>query len=110
MSMEVNKAACHAFDYTCLMRFLLGVDEAGRGPLAGPVSVGVGAVSEGFDVAKEVLCGAGSIKIFRRKNGRSFSLCSRRASPLATRDSLLSSRALRRLTARVSRWRCAARS
>jgi ribonuclease HII len=35
------------------MRFLLGVDEAGRGPLAGPVSVGVVAVPEGFDVALE---------------------------------------------------------
>lgn len=35
------------------MRTLLGVDEAGRGPLAGPVAVGVVAVEEGFDVAKE---------------------------------------------------------
>ena len=35
------------------MRFTLGVDEAGRGPLAGPVAVGVVAVPEGFDVAKE---------------------------------------------------------
>lgn len=32
---------------------MLGVDEAGRGPLAGPVSVGVVAVPEGFDVLKE---------------------------------------------------------
>lgn len=35
------------------MRFVLGVDEAGRGPLAGPVAVGVVAVPEGFDVVKE---------------------------------------------------------
>jgi ribonuclease HII len=35
------------------MRFVLGVDEAGRGPLAGPVSVGVVKFPEGFDVAKE---------------------------------------------------------
>ena len=35
------------------MKFLLGVDEAGRGPLAGPVSVGVVLVPEGFDVARE---------------------------------------------------------
>jgi len=34
------------------MRFTLGVDEAGRGPLAGPVAVAVVAVSEGFDVLK----------------------------------------------------------
>ena len=32
---------------------MLGVDEAGRGPLAGPVSVGVVAVPEGFDVLNE---------------------------------------------------------
>ena len=32
------------------MRILLGVDEAGRGPLAGPVAVGVVAVEEGFDL------------------------------------------------------------
>ncbi len=32
------------------MRFVLGVDEAGRGPLAGPVAVGVIAVEEGFDI------------------------------------------------------------
>ena len=32
--------------------FVFGVDEAGRGPLAGPVAVGVVAVAEGFDVAR----------------------------------------------------------
>lgn len=35
------------------MEFVLGVDEAGRGPLAGPVAVGLVAVPEGFDVARE---------------------------------------------------------
>ncbi|MDP2593718.1 MAG: ribonuclease HII [bacterium] len=35
------------------MRSVLGVDEAGRGPLAGPVAVGVVAVVERFDVALE---------------------------------------------------------
>jgi len=35
------------------MRFTLGVDEAGRGPLAGPAAVGVVMVSRGFDVARE---------------------------------------------------------
>ncbi len=33
--------------------YLIGVDEAGRGPLAGPVSVGIVAVPMGFDVMKE---------------------------------------------------------
>ena len=33
-----------------MRRFLVGVDEAGRAPLAGPVSVGFVAVEEGFDV------------------------------------------------------------
>ncbi len=35
------------------MRFVLGVDEAGRGPLAGPVAVGAVIAAKGFDVAKE---------------------------------------------------------
>lgn len=36
-----------------MSQFLIGVDEAGRAPLAGPVAVGVVAVAEGFDVARE---------------------------------------------------------
>ncbi|MCX6790235.1 MAG: ribonuclease HII [Candidatus Kaiserbacteria bacterium] len=32
---------------------VIGIDEAGRGPLAGPVSVGVVMAPEGFDIAKE---------------------------------------------------------
>ncbi|MGH7141108.1 MAG: ribonuclease HII [Minisyncoccia bacterium] len=35
------------------MRFLIGIDEAGRGPLAGPVAVGAVLVPEGFDVSQE---------------------------------------------------------
>ncbi len=33
-----------------MTRSILGVDEAGRGPLAGPVAVGVVAVDEGYDL------------------------------------------------------------
>ncbi len=32
------------------MSLIIGVDEAGRGPIAGPVSVGVVAVEDGFDL------------------------------------------------------------
>lgn len=32
------------------MSFIIGVDEAGRGPLAGPVAVGIVMVEEGFDL------------------------------------------------------------
>jgi ribonuclease HII len=33
-----------------MQRFLVGIDEAGRGPLAGPVAVGVVMVPVGFDI------------------------------------------------------------
>jgi ribonuclease HII len=35
------------------MKFLIGIDEAGRAPLAGPVAVGLVMVPEGFDVVHE---------------------------------------------------------
>ena len=58
--------------YTFSMRFLLGVDEAGRGPLAGPVSVGVVAVPEGFDVAREFLGVADSKKLSEKAREKIF--------------------------------------
>lgn len=54
------------------MRFMLGVDEAGRGPLAGPVSVGVVALPEGFDVAREFPGVADSKKLSERKREELF--------------------------------------
>lgn len=56
------------------MKFMLGVDEAGRGPLAGPVSVGVVAVSEGFDVALEFPGVADSKAISEKKRELVFSM------------------------------------
>lgn len=61
------------------MRFILGVDEAGRGPLAGPVSVGVVAVSEGFDVAKEFPGVADSKKLSEKKREQIFKMLETRA-------------------------------
>lgn len=56
------------------MRFLLGVDEAGRGPLAGPVAVGVVAVAEGFDVAREFPGVADSKKLSEKKREKLFEM------------------------------------
>ena len=56
------------------MRFTLGVDEAGRGPLAGPVSVGVVAVPEGFDVARECPGVADSKKLSEKKREKIFEM------------------------------------
>jgi ribonuclease HII len=36
-------------EYNILMKYLIGIDEAGRGPLAGPVSVGAVLVEKDFD-------------------------------------------------------------
>lgn len=56
------------------MRYTLGVDEAGRGPLAGPVSVGVVAVPEGFDVAREFPGVADSKKLSEKKREEIFAM------------------------------------
>ncbi|MBU6490640.1 ribonuclease HII [Patescibacteria group bacterium] len=56
------------------MRVMLGVDEAGRGPLAGPVAVGLVAVPEGYDVAKEFPGVADSKKLSPMKREKIFTL------------------------------------
>lgn len=56
------------------MRYVLGVDEAGRGPLAGPVAVGVVAVAEGFDVAKEFVDVADSKKLSEKMRENIFEM------------------------------------
>ena len=53
---------------------MLGVDEAGRGPLAGPVAVAVVAVPEGFDVAREFPGVADSKKLSAKKREALFQM------------------------------------
>jgi ribonuclease HII len=58
---------------------MLGVDEAGRGPLAGPVAVGAVCVSEGFDVLKEFRGVADSKKLSEKNRDAIFTLLEKRA-------------------------------
>ena len=58
---------------------MLGVDEAGRGPLAGPVAVAVVAVPEGFDVKKEFPGVADSKKLSATKREALFQMLQRHA-------------------------------
>lgn len=58
---------------------MLGIDEAGRGPLAGPVSVGVVAVPEGFDVAIEFPGVADSKKLSEKRRESLFEMLETRA-------------------------------
>lgn len=50
-----------------MTEWLIGVDEAGRGPLAGPVSVGAVAVPPGFDVLAELAEVRDSKQLSRQK-------------------------------------------
>ena len=61
------------------MRFTLGIDEAGRGPLAGPVAVGVVAVPEGFDVVKEFPGVADSKQLSEKKREGLYAVLTARA-------------------------------
>jgi len=64
---------------------MLGVDEAGRGPLAGPVAVGVVAVPEGFDVAREFPGVADSKKLSEKKREEIYALLAARTAAGDTR-------------------------
>ena len=59
--------------------WLIGVDEAGRGPLAGPVAVGVVAVAPGFDVMAEFSGVKDSKLLNPQKRERIYSALERRA-------------------------------
>lgn len=56
------------------MQLLVGIDEAGRGPLAGPVSVGVVAAPTLFDVAREFPGVADSKVLSEKKREKIFKL------------------------------------
>lgn len=58
---------------------VIGVDEAGRGPLAGPVSVGVVMAPQGFDLAKEFPGVADSKAISEVKREKVFAMLEARA-------------------------------
>lgn len=60
--------------------FLIGVDEAGRGPLAGPVSVGVVAIPLGFEVLREFPEAKDSKLLSRQKRELIFDAVEKRAS------------------------------
>ena len=67
------------------MKFLLGVDEAGRGPLAGPVAVGIVRVPRGFNVAREFPGVADSKQLTHEKREEIFALLEARAARGDTR-------------------------
>ncbi|VAW32004.1 Ribonuclease HII [hydrothermal vent metagenome] len=60
------------------MQVVVGIDEAGRGPLAGPVSVGAVSVQKSFDVKCEFPGVADSKKLSEKKREIIFSMLEKR--------------------------------
>lgn len=63
-----------------MREWIIGVDEAGRGPLAGPVAVGVVALPLGFDVLREFPGVKDSKQLSAQKRSLVFEQVERRAS------------------------------
>ncbi|HFC10741.1 MAG TPA: ribonuclease HII [Candidatus Kaiserbacteria bacterium] len=66
------------FWYSFVMQVVVGIDEAGRGPLAGPVSVGAVSVQKSFDVEREFPGVADSKKLSEKKREVIFSMLEKR--------------------------------
>jgi ribonuclease HII len=59
-----------------MIKYIVGVDEAGRGPLAGPVSIGVAVVPHDFDW--DLIPGVGDSKKVSEKNREAIFLLTKR--------------------------------
>lgn len=57
-----------------MARYSIGIDEAGRGPLAGPVAVGIIMAPKNFDITKAFPCVADSKKLSEKKREEIFVL------------------------------------
>ena len=57
-----------------MARFSIGIDEAGRGPLAGPVAVGIIIAPKNFDITKAFPGVADSKKLSKKKREEIFAL------------------------------------
>lgn len=65
-----------------MRHFLIGVDEAGRGPIAGPVAVGIIVAPKNFDISKAFPGVADSKKLSKKKREEIFTLLERRSSKI----------------------------
>ncbi len=56
------------------MTYIIGVDEAGRGPIVGPVSVGAVSVAKGFDITTEFAGVKDSKKLSEKRREKLFDI------------------------------------